>query len=64
MTIVDHAPFAIEDLMRELQQRGEDSDSGQVSGEEEENGEEEELKNKEPKRTKVKNINGRSRAYS
>ncbi|MCJ8732178.1 hypothetical protein PDJAM_G00208240 [Pangasius djambal] len=58
-TIVDHAPFAIEDLMRELQQGGgDDSDSGQASGEEEEEiGEEEELKNKAPKKTKVK-VNG------
>ncbi|MCI4378041.1 hypothetical protein PGIGA_G00211260 [Pangasianodon gigas] len=60
-TIVDHAPFAIEDLMRELQQGGgDDSDSGQASGEEEEEeiGEEEELKNKAPKKTKVKKVNG------
>ncbi|XP_053482272.1 ribosomal RNA processing protein 1 homolog B [Ictalurus furcatus] len=56
-TIVDHAPYAIEDLMRELQQGGgDDSDSGQASGEEEEEdiGEEEELKNKACKKPKVK----------
>ncbi|KAF4086685.1 hypothetical protein AMELA_G00087200 [Ameiurus melas] len=55
-TIVDHAPYAIEDLMRELQQGGgDDSDSGQTSGEEEEEiGEEEELKNKARKKSKVK----------
>lgn len=38
MRIVDHAPFAIEELLRELKQAGgDDSDSGQASGEEEEN---------------------------
>ncbi|XP_027008274.1 ribosomal RNA processing protein 1 homolog B-like isoform X3 [Tachysurus fulvidraco] len=53
-TILDHAPFAIEDLIRELQQGGvDDSDSGQASGEEEE-----ELKNQVPKKTKVKRVNG------
>lgn len=58
-TILDHAPFAIEDLIREVQQGGgDDSDSGQASGEEEDEiGEEEELKNRTPKKTKVK-ING------
>ncbi|GAA6099348.1 ribosomal RNA processing protein 1 homolog B-like isoform X2 [Tachysurus ichikawai] len=53
-TILDHAPFAIEDLIRELQQGGvDDSDSGQASGEEEE-----ELKNQVHKKTKVKKVNG------
>lgn len=64
---MDHAPYAIEDLMRELQQGGGDnSDSGQASGEEEEEediGEEEELKNKACKKPKVK-VKGRSRVYS
>ncbi|XP_058249039.1 ribosomal RNA processing protein 1 homolog B-like isoform X2 [Hemibagrus wyckioides] len=59
-TILDHAPFAIEDLIRELQQGGgDDSDSGQASGEEEDEiGEEEKLKNRTPKKTKVKKVNG------
>ncbi|KAK3568772.1 hypothetical protein QTP86_017434 [Hemibagrus guttatus] len=53
-TILDQAPFAIEDLIRELQQGGggDDSDSGQASGEEEE------LKNRAPKKSKVKKVNG------
>lgn len=64
-TIVDHAPYAIEDLMRELQHKeGDDSDSDQASGEEEEGiGEEDELKNKAKVNTKVK-VNGKSRVYS
>ncbi|XP_060785023.1 reticulocyte-binding protein 1-like isoform X3 [Neoarius graeffei] len=56
-TIVDHAPYAVEDLMRELH-HGDDSDSGQASGEEEEEmGEERELKKKVKVKTKVK-VNG------
>lgn len=63
MTIVDHAPYAIEDLMRELQRAGvNDSESGQAYGEEEE-GEEEELNNKAPEKPKVK-VNGGSSVYS
>lgn len=62
MTIVEHAPYAIEDLMKELEQQGggEDSDSGQASGEEDEEeevGEKKKLKNKTPKKTNVK-VNG------
>ncbi|XP_053352026.1 ribosomal RNA processing protein 1 homolog B isoform X2 [Clarias gariepinus] len=60
-TIVDHAPYAIEDLMRDLERGGEDSDSGQASGEEEEEddmGEEDELKNNTLKKTNVKKVNG------
>ncbi|KAF5903284.1 ribosomal RNA processing protein 1 B-like isoform X2, partial [Clarias magur] len=54
--IVDHAPYAIEDLMRDLERGGgEDSDSGQASGEEEE---EDELKNNTLKKTNVKKVNG------
>lgn len=66
MAIVDHAPYAIEDLMRELQQAGgEVSDYGQVSGEEEEEEEEEHKeKNKAPEKTKVKEVNSRSKVYS
>ncbi|XP_060731816.1 ribosomal RNA processing protein 1 homolog B-like isoform X2 [Tachysurus vachellii] len=53
-TILDHAPFAIEDLIKELQQGVvDDSDSVQTSGEEEE-----ELKNQVLKKTKVKKVNG------
>ncbi|KAI4894810.1 hypothetical protein NFI96_000654 [Prochilodus magdalenae] len=35
-TIVDHASYAVEDLLKELRDGGEDSDSGQASEEEEE----------------------------
>ncbi|KAF7709823.1 hypothetical protein HF521_016673 [Silurus meridionalis] len=60
-TIVDHAPYAIEDLMRELQHAGgDDSDSDQASSEveEEEIVKKGELKNMAPKETKVKKVNG------
>ncbi|KAI5616986.1 ribosomal RNA processing protein 1-like A-like [Silurus asotus] len=60
-TIVDHAPYAIEDLMMELQLAGgDDSDSELASSEveEEEIVKKGGLKNMAPKETKVKKVNG------
>ncbi|XP_062862558.1 ribosomal RNA processing protein 1 homolog B-like [Trichomycterus rosablanca] len=58
-TIIDQAPFAIEDLIKELQQgKAEDSDSGQASEDEEEIELQEEWKSKASKMSKGKKVNG------
>ncbi|XP_030642496.1 ribosomal RNA processing protein 1 homolog B [Chanos chanos] len=68
-TIVDQAPFAIEDLMKELKEGEGDADSGQASGEDGEEKEEEdqhksETATKSSKKPKGKQVNGVAKANS
>lgn len=60
--IVDHAPFAIEDLLNEIQGRGgtREDDSGQATGDEvDEEGYEIDAVPQSSKKAKVKHLNGR-----